>query len=144
MAGKVREKAKGDGPRVAVHKTGFTKQIMWQLPDKGCWQRGMCRNGTYPFSLEAFFHLQTWKTGRLDKGKWNPQNIFRSGKPITRNRVPRNRKHRTRFRKGSYGLEHNPMVSQNGKCVDSNSASCSALRIAQNGNLAFRICLHGR
>ena len=23
-------------PRVAVHKTGFTKQIIWQLPDKGC------------------------------------------------------------------------------------------------------------
>ena len=23
-------------PRVAVHKTGFMKQIIWQLPDKGC------------------------------------------------------------------------------------------------------------
>lgn len=22
-------------------------------------QQFMCRNGTYPFSLEAFFHLQT-------------------------------------------------------------------------------------
>ena len=22
--------------RVAVHKTGFEKQILWQLPDKGC------------------------------------------------------------------------------------------------------------
>ena len=21
---------------VAVHKTGFEKQILWQLPDKGC------------------------------------------------------------------------------------------------------------
>ena len=21
---------------VALHKTGFTKQITWQLPDKGC------------------------------------------------------------------------------------------------------------
>ena len=23
-------------PGVAVHKTGFEKQILWQLPDKGC------------------------------------------------------------------------------------------------------------
>lgn len=23
-------------PEVAVHKTGFEKQILWQLPDKGC------------------------------------------------------------------------------------------------------------
>ena len=23
-------------PEAAVHKTGFTKQIIWQLPDKGC------------------------------------------------------------------------------------------------------------
>ena len=23
-------------PRIAVHKTGFMKQIIWQLPDKGC------------------------------------------------------------------------------------------------------------
>ena len=27
---------KKGAPRVAVHKTGFTKQIIWQLPDKGC------------------------------------------------------------------------------------------------------------
>ena len=23
-------------PEVAAHKTGFEKQILWQLPDKGC------------------------------------------------------------------------------------------------------------
>lgn len=23
-------------PGVAAHKTGFEKQILWQLPDKGC------------------------------------------------------------------------------------------------------------
>ena len=28
--------AKKESPQVAVHKTGFTKQIIWQLPDKGC------------------------------------------------------------------------------------------------------------
>ncbi len=29
-------KAQKEGPEVVVHKTGFEKQILWQLPDKGC------------------------------------------------------------------------------------------------------------
>ena len=27
---------------VAVHKTGFEKQILWQLPDKGLLTKGVC------------------------------------------------------------------------------------------------------
>ena len=27
---------KRNRPEVTVHKTGFEKQILWQLPDKGC------------------------------------------------------------------------------------------------------------
>ena len=31
-----RARKKRSTPGVAVHKTGFEKQILWQLPDKGC------------------------------------------------------------------------------------------------------------
>ena len=30
------ERIKKEAAEVAVHKTGFEKQILWQLPDKGC------------------------------------------------------------------------------------------------------------
>ena len=30
------EEVDKNAPGVAAHKTGFEKQILWQLPDKGC------------------------------------------------------------------------------------------------------------
>ena len=36
---------------VAVHKTGFTKQELRQLPCKGCWQKGYALWCAYPFSV---------------------------------------------------------------------------------------------
>lgn len=77
------------------------------------------------------------------QGKWNPWNICRSGSQVARNRVPRNCKHGTSFRKESYGIWLNPMTSWTGKYADSINASYSVLRIPQNRNFAFQICLHG-
>ena len=75
--------------------------------------------------------------------KWNPWNICRFGSQVARNRVPRNCEHETPFRKESYGIGLNPMTSWTGKYADSINASYSVLRIPQNGNFAFQICLHG-
>lgn len=77
------------------------------------------------------------------QGKWNPWNICRFGSQVARNRVPRNCEHETPFRKESYGIGLNPMTSWTGKYADSINASYSVLRIPQNGNFAFEICLHG-
>ena len=77
------------------------------------------------------------------QGKWNPWNICRFGSQVARNRVPRNCEHGTPLRKESYGFGLNPMTSWTGKYADSINASYSVLRIPQNGNFAFQICLHG-
>ena len=77
------------------------------------------------------------------QGKWDPWNICRSGSQVARNRVPRNCEHGTLFRKESYGFGLDPMTSWTGKYADSINASYSVLRIPQNGNFAFQICLHG-
>ena len=77
------------------------------------------------------------------QGKWNPWNICRFGSQVARNRVPRNCEHGTLFRKESYGFGLNPMTSWTRKYADSINASYSVLRISQNENFAFQICLHG-
>lgn len=77
------------------------------------------------------------------QGKWNPWNICRFGSQVARNRVPRNCEHGTPLRKGSNEIGLNPMTPWTGKYADSINASYSVLRIPQNGNFAFQICLHG-